>query len=267
MQTLFLLCGLLCDEAVWADVPTRLADIADVHIVSFPGCNSIGDMARRVLASAPPAFALAGHSMGGRVALEVWRRAPQRITRLGLLNTGVQPARPAEQASRGLLVQLARTRGMAALADEWLPPLMGASASRVAEVMPALRAMVERPTCLRARSAPCCNVPMPGRCCRPSTCPPCCCPAPTTPGRRWHSTRTCDGRLRTRRWSKSAVRVTWRPSSGRDPWPAPSADGLRRPELAARSGSGRDADQVRVVHIGGVDARTDRMRLHPLRLV
>ncbi len=146
MQTLFLLCGLLCDEAVWADVPTRLADIADVHIVSFPGCNSIGDMARRVLASAPPAFALAGHSMGGRVALEVWRRAPQRITRLGLLNTGVQPARPAEQASRGLLVQLARTRGMAALADEWLPPLMGASVSRVAEVMPALRAMVERAT-------------------------------------------------------------------------------------------------------------------------
>ncbi len=146
MQPLFLLCGLLCDEAVWSDVPRRLADVADVHVVSFGGMSSIGAMAERVLAVAPPRFAVAGHSMGGRVALEIWRRAPERVTALGLLNTGVHPTRDAEYESRGLLVRLARTHGMAALAAEWLPPMMGASPERVAQVMPTLAAMVERST-------------------------------------------------------------------------------------------------------------------------
>jgi pimeloyl-ACP methyl ester carboxylesterase len=146
MQSVFMLCGLLCDEAVWADVPAQLADLADVRILSFPGCTTIGDMAQQVLRSAPTALALAGHSMGGRVALEVWRRAPHRITRLGLLNTSVHPVRAAEHESRGALVHLARTQGMSALANRWLPPMMGASPSRVAEVMPHLKAMVERAT-------------------------------------------------------------------------------------------------------------------------
>jgi len=84
--------------------------------------------------------------MGGRVALEVWRRAPERIAALGLLNTGVHPPRDAEHESRGLLVRLARVQGMTALAAQWLPPMMGASPARVAQVMPNLTAMVERST-------------------------------------------------------------------------------------------------------------------------
>jgi pimeloyl-ACP methyl ester carboxylesterase len=146
MQPLFLLSGLLCDETIWADVPRRLGDVAHVRVVSFGGYSSIGAMAELVLSTAPPRFAVAGHSMGGRVALEVWRRAPERVAGLGLLNTGVHPARDAEFENRGLLVRMARLRGMAALAAEWLPPLMGASPARVAELMPALAAMVERAT-------------------------------------------------------------------------------------------------------------------------
>jgi pimeloyl-ACP methyl ester carboxylesterase len=146
MQPLLLLCGLLCDETIWADVPIRLRDVADVHVVSFGGYSSIGDMADHVLSAAPPRFAMAGHSMGGRVALEVWRRARERVAALGLLNTGVHPTRDAEYDSRGLLVRIARTHGMAALAAEWLPPMMGASPARVAQIMPSLVAMVERST-------------------------------------------------------------------------------------------------------------------------
>lgn len=141
-----MLCGLLCDEAIWADVPRRLADAADVHIVSFGGFSSIGAMADRVLSAAPPRFAVAGHSMGGRVALEVWRRAPHRITALALLNTGVHPTRDSEHESRGLLVRVAQTQGMTALAAQWLPPMMGSWPERVAQVMPDLVAMVERAT-------------------------------------------------------------------------------------------------------------------------
>jgi pimeloyl-ACP methyl ester carboxylesterase len=146
MHPLFMLCGLLCDETIWADVPKRLADVADAHVVSFSGFSSLGAMADEVLAAAPAKFALAGHSMGGRVALEVWRRAPHRITGLGLLNTGVHPTRDAERETRGMLVRLAQTHGMAALAAKWLPPMMGASPARVAQVMPGLVAMVERAT-------------------------------------------------------------------------------------------------------------------------
>jgi len=146
MQPLFLLCGLLCDETIWADIPQRLADVADVHVVSFAGSSSIGTMAGQVLAAAPPRFALAGHSMGGRVALEAWRRAGDRISALGLLNTGVHPAREAEIESRGALVRLAREQGMGALAAAWLPPMMGASPARIAQLMPELTAMVQRAT-------------------------------------------------------------------------------------------------------------------------
>jgi pimeloyl-ACP methyl ester carboxylesterase len=146
MQPLLLLCGLLCDEAVWCDVPARLADVAEVRVISFEGLSSIGAMADRVLSEAPPRFAMAGHSMGGRVAIEVWKRAKERVTRLGLLNTGVHPARDGEYESRGLLVRLAHAYGMGTLASEWLPPMMGAPPARIAEVWPALVAMVKRST-------------------------------------------------------------------------------------------------------------------------
>jgi pimeloyl-ACP methyl ester carboxylesterase len=146
MQPVFLLCGLLCDETIWADIPSRLASVANARVMSFAGFTSITGMAGQVLAAAPPRFAVAGHSMGGRVALEVWRQAPERVTALALLNTGVHPPRESEFESRGLLVRLARRHGMAALADEWLPPMMGASPDRVAQVMPALKAMVQRST-------------------------------------------------------------------------------------------------------------------------
>jgi pimeloyl-ACP methyl ester carboxylesterase len=136
----------LCDETIWADIPSRLASIANARAISFAGFTSIAGMAGQVLAAAPPRFALAGHSMGGRVALEVWRQAPERVTALALLNTGVHPPRESEFESRALLVRLARRQGMAALADEWLPPMMGASPDRVAQVMPALKAMVQRST-------------------------------------------------------------------------------------------------------------------------
>ena len=146
LQPLILLSGLLCDELIWADVADRLRDRADIRIVAFPGFSSIAGMAERVLETAPPRFALAGHSMGGRVALEIVRREPGRVTRLALLNVGVHALRDNEVKSRGELVRIGREHGMSAVAAEWLPPMMGASKSRIAELMPRLTAMVERST-------------------------------------------------------------------------------------------------------------------------
>ncbi len=144
-RPLLLLSGLLCDATLWSDIPARLADVADVRVLSFRGFTSISQMAEHVLASAPEHFALAGHSMGGRVALEVMRTAPQRVSALALLNTGIHAVRDGEPQSRSRLLRLAYEHGMSALAAEWLPPML-AVGPRKAELMARLVVMVERST-------------------------------------------------------------------------------------------------------------------------
>jgi pimeloyl-ACP methyl ester carboxylesterase len=144
VQPLLLLCGLLCDETVWADIPDRLKDAAEARIFSFRGFSSLPAMAEHVLAMAPERFAVAGHSMGGRVALEMVRMAPQRVSGLALFSTGAHAVRDGERQSRERLLKLAQERGMTALAAEWLPPLMARDVARTAELMPRLTAMVLR---------------------------------------------------------------------------------------------------------------------------
>jgi pimeloyl-ACP methyl ester carboxylesterase len=143
-QSAVLLSGLLCDETFWTDIPQRLAGVAEIRVVSFRGFSSIAAMAQHVLDIAPERFAVAGHSMGGRVALEIMRAASRRITGLALLNTGVHAVRDGEPQSRGRLLRVAYELGMPALAAEWLPPMLGSDAARAAELMPQLRAMIQR---------------------------------------------------------------------------------------------------------------------------
>ena len=122
---LVLLAGLLCDDEVWAEVAAQLDDVAQITTLSFPDHATIESMADKTLHVAPPQFAVAGHSLGGRVAIEIVRRAPERLLGIALLNTGIHPTAAHEQESRGRLVALAATEGMAALARAWLPPMLG----------------------------------------------------------------------------------------------------------------------------------------------
>jgi len=123
--TLMLLPGLNCDAAVWAPQVAALKDQARCVIPAWGLRDSLTAMAEQVLAEAPTErFSVAGHSMGGRVALEVMRLAPQRVERLALLSTGTHPlaagaAGEKERAGRMLLLQIARTQGMRAMAQEW----------------------------------------------------------------------------------------------------------------------------------------------------
>jgi len=117
--------GLVCDAAVWEHTRPLLAARAEVHVAHHGTLDSLGAMAEKVLREAPPRFAIAGHSMGGRVALEAWRRAPERIAALALLDTGVTPlaagdAGEREAAGRHELLRLAREQGMAAMASRWV---------------------------------------------------------------------------------------------------------------------------------------------------
>ncbi|KWR91176.1 alpha/beta hydrolase [Cupriavidus sp. IDO] len=122
---LMLLPGLLCDQAAWAGPGWRLTTLADCRIASWGMLDSIEAMASHLLASVPEArFALAGHSMGGRVALEVVRQAPQRVERLALLDTGFQPLPPgpegdSEREARCALLAQARSAGMRSIGRNW----------------------------------------------------------------------------------------------------------------------------------------------------
>jgi pimeloyl-ACP methyl ester carboxylesterase len=143
---LVLSAGLLCDAVVWQPIADLLADIADVTMVDFIGLDSIPAMADKLLALAPPRFALAGHSMGARVALEAWTRGRERIDRLALLNTGIHATRPGEADKRAVLVDIARTEGIAAAGREWLPPMMGKQGLADHALIARLNAMVTRST-------------------------------------------------------------------------------------------------------------------------
>ncbi|MDB5642807.1 MAG: alpha/beta hydrolase, partial [Hyphomicrobiales bacterium] len=110
------------------------------------GLDSINAMARRVLETAPGDFVMAGFSMGGRVALEVMRIAPERVTGLAIFDTGVHPRSPGEEVKRQAVIDLAHTQGMEALAAKWLPPMLLPATVANEKLFAELTAMVLRAT-------------------------------------------------------------------------------------------------------------------------
>lgn len=123
--TLLLLPGLMCDRAAWAPQVEAFSDRFDCLVPHYGELDSLAAMADHVLREAPPGpLSVAGHSMGGRIALEMWLQAPQRIARLALLDTSYHPL-PAgeegerERAGRMALLDIARTQGLRTMAREW----------------------------------------------------------------------------------------------------------------------------------------------------
>ncbi|MHA1597376.1 MAG: alpha/beta fold hydrolase [Alphaproteobacteria bacterium] len=96
---LLFLPGLLCDARLWAHQLDSLSDMADMTVADLSLDDNMHDMAARTLAAAPPTFALAGLSMGGYVAQEILRQAPERVRRLALIDTSPY-ADSAEQSKR-----------------------------------------------------------------------------------------------------------------------------------------------------------------------
>jgi pimeloyl-ACP methyl ester carboxylesterase len=144
MNTVYLLCGLLCDEAVWQAQATALGRDADVRVVTFLGQDSIHAMAEHVLKNAPARFALAGHSMGGRVALEVMRIAGARVTHLALLDTGYEAATPGEAGRRAVLVNQSLEEGIDSIAAAWGLPMLAPQRRNEPRLVQAIFDMVGR---------------------------------------------------------------------------------------------------------------------------
>jgi pimeloyl-ACP methyl ester carboxylesterase len=121
---LLLLPGLMCDAAVWrAQIEAFEADY-EVRVPDFFGLDSFEAMTEAVLALTGGPFAVAGHSMGGRVAMQVAATAPERVLRLALLDTGAHLPTPGEAESRLALVATGEQKGVEAVIQAWLPPML-----------------------------------------------------------------------------------------------------------------------------------------------
>lgn len=146
-ETVILVPGLLCDGDVWTHQSAALGAHYDVIVPDLTRHDSLAGMAAHILDAAPERFSIVGHSMGGRVTLEVFRLAPERVARIGLLDTGVHPAPPEELPKRQAMLDISAGQGMTALADAWLPPMVRPG---LLDTDPALRAtlyaMIERMT-------------------------------------------------------------------------------------------------------------------------
>jgi pimeloyl-ACP methyl ester carboxylesterase len=141
-QIIFL-SGLLCDETVWEDIKKELEDDFDITMISFKGCDSIENMAKKVLENSPNEFILIGHSMGGRVALEVYNQNSKRVKALGLFNTGVTPKSEAEVPGLQKLLDISNSEGIEAVLKLWLPPMMSKSGLENSDLMSKLGDMVK----------------------------------------------------------------------------------------------------------------------------
>jgi pimeloyl-ACP methyl ester carboxylesterase len=124
IRPLLLLPGLLCDARLWRDQIAGLEGIGACQVADTTLDAGLGEMALRALAAAPPRFALAGLSMGGYLALEIMRRAPERVTRLALLDTGARPDTEEQARRRRGLMALTRSGQFKGVTPRLLPSLL-----------------------------------------------------------------------------------------------------------------------------------------------
>lgn len=104
---ILLIPGLGGSPRIYAPVVPQLWRFGPVTVANHIRDDNMGAIARRILAEAPPRFALAGHSMGGYIAFEIIRQAPDRVAKLALINSQARPDTPeASERRRGLIARV-----------------------------------------------------------------------------------------------------------------------------------------------------------------
>ena len=118
--------GLLASPRLYAEQIPELWRLGPVSVATHARDDSMAAIARRVLASAPARFALAGLSMGGYICFEILRQAPDRVAKLVLLDTSARPDLPEQSAQRRSQVEMARDGRLGEIADTLFPRLVHA---------------------------------------------------------------------------------------------------------------------------------------------
>lgn len=116
--------GLACSPLLYAPQLGPLWQFGPVSIADNRRGATMAEIAGHVLAAAPPRFALAGLSMGGYIALEIIRQAPERVLRLALLDTAAVPELPEQTGRRNAQIAMARGGQFAQIPVLMLPKLL-----------------------------------------------------------------------------------------------------------------------------------------------
>ena len=119
-----LVSGQLLTAACWAPQIAALSPDYDIRIADHGRDDSIGAMAARLLAEMPERFDLVAHAMGGFVAFEVLRRAPQRVRSLAMLSTLAPADQPAQTERRQGYLRLVEAGRFDAVVEERVPILL-----------------------------------------------------------------------------------------------------------------------------------------------
>lgn len=123
-EPLVLVPGLLCTAELWLPQVDALGDIVDIRVADHTAHDTMVDTAADILNTAPDRFALAGLSMGGYVSLEIMRQAPERVTRLALLDTSARADTPEQVKRRSDFIKLSEIGKFHGVTETLLPILI-----------------------------------------------------------------------------------------------------------------------------------------------
>ena len=124
MTPTVLIPGLACTAELFAAQIPALWRHGPVTVASTLEGETIADMAAAILRDAPPRFALGGLSMGGYIALEIMRQAPERVMKLALLDTSARPDTPEQSTQRRALVARAQAGELEPVLRQIAPNLL-----------------------------------------------------------------------------------------------------------------------------------------------
>jgi len=135
--------GLLCTPRLYAEQLPSLWRFGSVTVADHTRDDSMPGIARRILAQAPPKFALIGLSMGGYVAFEVQRQAPERVAKLALLDTTARPDAPEQTEQRKRQIEMARHGRFDGIAQLLFPRFVAAARHGDRALQDVVRTMAE----------------------------------------------------------------------------------------------------------------------------
>jgi pimeloyl-ACP methyl ester carboxylesterase len=123
---LVLVPGLGCSARLYSPQIEALWRFGPVTVADHTRDETMEAIAKRILANAPPRFALAGLSMGGFISFAILRLAPERVDRVAFLDTNARADVPERAAEREKFIAMAQAGKFAevnaALTPRYLHP-------------------------------------------------------------------------------------------------------------------------------------------------
>lgn len=115
--TLILIPGLVCDATAWQAQVAQFGNAFEIVVPNLNTQDTPEAMIDAVLKYAPDKFHLAGHSMGGWVALELMRHHSHRVQALCLANTSARLDNDDKAATRHQLIDMYKSQQLEKLTE------------------------------------------------------------------------------------------------------------------------------------------------------